>query len=158
MAKLTLRPDEASYAQTPGSEVASVQLDGGRAWRRKTKENASSIVNATWVLEEVEHQVFWAFYRGNTSRGSLPFDMDLVLEDSILEDVECYFNGEPALASKDNGVYTITAELEVIRPEYDPDLDLAILDGYTAYGDSLAAIFDRLAIFANIEMPNTIGA
>lgn len=158
MAKLTLRPDEASYAQTPGSEVASVQLNGGRAWRRKTKDNASSIVNVTWILEEGEYQLFWAFFRVYTARGSLPFNMDLVLEDSILEDVECYFNTEPSLAAKDNGVYTVTSELEVIRPAYDPDLDLAFVDGYTAYGDGLAAIFDRLAIFANEDMPDTLGS
>lgn len=156
--KLPFLPIQAGYSQTPGSESASVALDGGRAWRRKTKANSSSLVTATWIFNQLQLDVFWAIFRANTERGVLPFTMDLVIEDSSLQDVTCWFVGEPNTAQLQGLNYTVTAQLEVQRPTYDPAYDAALVDGYVTYGEGLAEIFDRLAIFANEDLPDTIGA
>lgn len=156
--KFPIAPQTAGYTQTPGSEKTEVQLEGGRAWRRKTKEGASSLVEVSWILSGSAYSFFWAFYRSQTERGVSVYQMDLLLEDAELVDVDCCFVGEPALAGKNGDTYTVSATLEVIRPAPNPGLDAAIVDGYITYGDSLASIFDRLAIFANEDMPDTIGA
>lgn len=156
--KFPIAPQTAGYAQTPGSEKAEVQLEGGRAWRRKTKAGASSLVEVSWILSASAYDFFWAFFRSQTERGVSVYQMDLILEGANLVDVDCYFVGEPALSAKNGDTYTVTATLEVVRPVDDPALDAAIIDGYITYGDSLASIFDRLAIFANSDMPDTIGA
>lgn len=156
--KLPFLPIQAGYSQTPGSESASVALEGGRAWRRKTKANSSSLVTATWIFNQLQLDVFWAFFRVETARGVLPFTMDLILEDSSLQDVTCWFVGEPGTPTLQGLNYTVTAQLEVQRPAYSAALDASIVDSYLAYGEGVGDMFDRLAIFANEDLPDTIGA
>lgn len=156
--KFPIAPQTAGYTQAPGPEKAEVQLEGGRAWRRKTKEGASSLVEVSWVLSASAYEFFWSFFRLQTERGVSVYQMDLILEGASLVDVDCYFIGEPALTGKNGDIYTVGATLEVIRPIYDPAMDASVIDGYIAYGDGLAAIFDRLAIFANEDLPETLGA
>lgn len=158
MAKLPLPPAQAGYTQTPGSEFASVMLEGGRSWRRKTKEDASSTVAATWILTKGEYNFFWAFFRAITQRGSLGFEMDLVLEDESLQDVTCYWVQEPVLIEKNAEVYTVQGQLEVVRPAYDPDLDAGFVNAWLAYGPDYIDVLNRLEIFANEDMPEYIGA
>lgn len=156
--KLAFAPQQAGYSQAPGSEKAEVGLQGGRSWRRKTKEGASSLVEASWLLTKGQYGVFWSFYRAHTQRGVSVFQMDLVLEGEELPEVDCYFVGEPALTGKNGDTYTVGATLEVIRPVYDAALDEAVVGSYFAYGEGVATIFDRMAIFANEDMPDTLGS
>lgn len=153
MAKLILTPSAAGYAYEPGSEVVEVKLDGGRAYRRKTKEKSTATVNATWVLDRTEYSYFWAFYRQSTGRGVGTFTITLTLEDQGTVDVTASFTGgPPTLESKDGDAYTVSGQLEVTLPTVDADADAALIDLFGIYGLETGAWINRLEQLMNFDI------
>lgn len=153
MAKLNLRPDAAGYTYTPGSEVVEVQLEGGRAYRRKTKEKSTARVTATWVLDATQYAYFWAFYRQSTSRGAETFTIALVLEDQgLVEATAAFVGGIPTTDAIQGETYTVSCELEVTLPTPDTDADTALINLYGIYGDDTGAWINRLEVLMNVDI------
>jgi hypothetical protein len=152
MTKLNIRPAQAGFTYSPGDEVARVRLQGGKDFKRKTKEKSTSIVNATWVLSPIEYSVFWAFYRSETSRGSVDFTFDLLLEDQGLDTVTASFIGTPETVSKEGSAFTISAQLEITLPNVDTDADDSLLVLYGIYGADLDAWLNRFEKLMNFDI------
>jgi hypothetical protein len=153
MATLQLTPSAAGYAYEPGSEIVEVKLDGGRAYRRKTKEKSTAIVNATWVLDPTQYSYFWAFYRQSTTRGASTFTLTLSLEDQGTVDVTAAFiGGRPTLDSKDGDAYTVSSQLEITLPTANTDADTALINLFGIYGLETGAWINRFEQLMNFDV------
>lgn len=126
---LLLRPDNSSYGFRPGQEVIGIALDGGKAFYRRDKVNATSTVNVQWVLTREEYSYLWAFYRSELLDGSLSFYMDLITDRDTVERHLCHFapNTVPTLVEQKGLAYTVTASLEVEKSFEDPARNVIIV-------------------------------
>lgn len=133
MDKLLLCPTAAGYSAQQNPSTLSVALDGGAGRYRADILNASFLVNVLWVCDQEKYDYLSAFERTATKRGSLPFLIDLILDDSELIEHEARFvPGSYRLAQVDGVVYRVEAVLEVVKP-YDAgeaSADQAIITAY----------------------------
>lgn len=120
----------------PGTEVLATELDGGKPRMRRDILNASSRVSVSWKFKAAEYNYFWAFFRTTLVRGSLPFELDLLMEGAGLQERTVQFvPGTVQLGQQDGDVHVINAELYVDPIAADASADDAIVDAYNArYG------------------------
>lgn len=130
MAELHLVPMEAGYAINSPQEVMRVQLDGGAGRYRKDFVGSTSIVNISFQLDWPKYNYFWAFYRSATDRGSLPFTLDMFLEDTTLRTYTCRFIPASIKSSPRALTWVVTCQLEVEPIAEDPSADAALVASY----------------------------
>lgn len=156
MMKFTIAPDNSSYSVTDGTEVASTKLDGGAARYRRDILGATSTVDVSWVLDREGFMYSRAFYRGVTASGSLPFLIDLILDDFELTEHKAYFvPGSMKTTGQKGLTYWVSAQLEVYPAElsgYETDL----VATYNEFGTFTPAAFDRLDVIINIDWPGAL--
>lgn len=156
--KLTISPDQASYAVSDSSnEVVRVQLQGGAGRYRRDILNGSKIVNAVWTVGRDEYDYLQMFYRVMTYRAGEPFSANLIIGENDLTKHECRFiPGSWQLQSQKGLTYVVAAQLEVTALPYDyiyEDSLIAILSNYGSYEEGLA-IFAQLEQLTNVDLPN----
>src|SRR4051812_39137454 len=112
--KILIPPSTAGYAAERGSEVLSVKLDGGASKYRRDIIGAAFNVNVTWDgLNAEQFNYLNACFRTGTVRGSLPFDIDLILDKSALTEYSAYFvPGSFKLTAQQGLAYFVSAQLE----------------------------------------------
>lgn len=117
----------------PGTEVLAAELDGGKPRLRLDILNASSRVSVSWKFNKADYNYFWAFFRTTLVRGSLPFELDLVMEGSGMQERTVQFvPGTVQLGQKDGDVHVINADLYVDPISADASADNAVVDAYNA--------------------------
>lgn len=163
MIKLTLPPDQSSYAVTDGDEVISVTLSGGAPRVRRDVEGATASVNVQWTVGTEEYHYLKSFYRFLAEKGSEPFLIDLYLDREILTEHESYFKaGSMKLLSQRGHTYVVGASLDakpttLTDAEEDNERIFAILFGELGCGwetefPVLESEFDTII---NIDLPAT---
>lgn len=155
MEKLYLEPIDESYAiQPPQDEVLSVQLDGGAGRYRADIDGGSTTVAASWVLDAIQYQYLWAFFRSSINRGADPFLIDLDVEGLGYGEQTAHFvPGSLQLTGKQGEIYMVSARLEVMAPDGDTDFDASIVDAFEAMGDSTDLSLDLLSQIVNEAWP-----
>ena len=134
MEKLTLLPDQASYAYGNDDSVITTTLDGGYSRSRVDQLKSSAIINCTWRLYSHHYQYFKAFWTVVTEKGVYPFLIDLILDQPYLEEYEAKFVPGTVNMSEPEGLtYSISADLEVI-PVRDDLFSQSIVDAYDSTG------------------------
>src|SRR5690242_15106844 len=81
--KIKCQPNSDGYAIKEGNEVISVELDGGGPRMRRDKIGAVAVANVKWDCHQARYDYLKAFHRTATAKGSLPFNIDLVLDNSV---------------------------------------------------------------------------
>lgn len=155
MRKLLVTPEQANYGVEFGNEVLSAQLSGGASRTRRDFIGAVATVTVSWTIGINDARYLQAFYRTATANASLPFLIDLVLDNPDLSEYQAKF--VPG-TFKLNGVSGLTtsysANLEVKPHVPDVDDDNLLMDAYEAFGDeSVFDFFDLLADFVNVQFP-----
>lgn len=131
MVKLYVQPESAGYAVERGSEVLSVALDGGASKLRRDVLNASFKVNVSFVLDPTEYNYLNAFFRTATEHGSLPFEIDLILDNTTLTEYTARFVPDTFKLTAQKGLtYYVGAVLEVESLPDNATADQAIIDAY----------------------------
>jgi hypothetical protein len=131
MPKLHLCPLVSDYAVDPGQATLSVRLDGGRSRFRRDILNPAPMVNVAWNLGRDEYDYFEAFYNTTIEQGALPFQIDLIIGNSQLQEYTAHFvPGSKKLAGYQNGRFKISAQLEVEPVPRDADADADIVDAW----------------------------
>lgn len=155
MEKLYLEPIDESYAiQPPQDEVLSVQLDGGAGRYRADIDGGSTTVAASWVLDAIQYQYLWAFFRSSINRGADPFLIDLDIEGLGYGEQTAHFvPGSLQLTGKQGEIYMVSARLEVMAPNEDTDLDASVVGAYEAFGNNIEFDFDLLSQVVNEAWP-----
>lgn len=154
MDKLQLPPDSAGYSVTDGKEVVSIQLDGGAARYRRDILNANSKVTCQWSCDRDEYQYLRAFFKTATSQGSLPFLIDLALDDPALTEHQAYFvPGSMALREQRGHLYVVAAELDVKPIPRDAAYDESLVMMWSSYAPEPALFLNQLEQLVNVNLP-----
>jgi len=89
--KFAIPPDNNGYSFTDGEEVLSVALQGGASKYRLDILNANIRLNVQWTLDRNQYNYIRAFYKSVLISGSLPFLLDLYVDNPFeLTEHECY--------------------------------------------------------------------
>jgi len=155
LVKFVIPPDSSSYAVSDGVEVASIKLDGGSSRYRKDILGATSTVDVSWVMGEVEYKYLRSFFRGITGKGATPFLIDLILDEDFLTEHKVYFIPNSMQLSAQSGrTFWVSAQLEVTPNEDTDNGDFAYL--YNELGKDIFVIEDILQVIVNEEWPEVL--
>lgn len=127
-----LPPDQAGYAVEDGQTFIMVQLEGGLSKVRRDIIGAARVIDVTWIFNRSQYRYFTAFYETKLKQGSLPFQMDLILDHPIPATYQCKFFPNKKLSEQKGLSYTVTAKLEALPPAAVASLDNAIVAAFEA--------------------------
>lgn len=151
---LSVCPTESTYATKHNtSGYLRVELEGGMGRYRKDILNPGTTVNCRWVVRHAYFDYLWAFYR-TYLRTMAPFYIDLVLEE--WGNVRVLANIIPdsfQVEAKQGSTYTVTAQLEVQAPQYDPQDDEDYIYLINEFGEDLDWLWRIINIHYPIAMP-----
>lgn len=154
--KLMLPPDQTSYTVTDGAEVVSVDLDGGAARYRRDILGATSRVAVQWTAGVDEYKYLRGFYRGITISGSLPFEIDLIVDANELTTHKAYFIPKSfALRQQQGLTYIVGAELEIYPADITDSLSAFVLL-YNEFGKTWAQYENIINEMMNVTIPEDL--
>lgn len=147
MVKLNLAAVASSYSAQDGEETIAIGLDGGKSRYRRDIANATSRVNVTWITGKYGFKTIRSLYKAVTESGSLPFQIDLILDEYTLTEHTVHFVPNSLSLSSIQGLtYTITAQLEVKPLPLDGDET----DEFSFFNDMGTNPFYSESLFNNI--------
>lgn len=160
MIKLALKPQQGTYKERPGTETWRIDLDGGRGRYRRDIIGASSRVTVSFPLDQFEFEYFNRFYNSVAKNCSLPFLIDLVLDDVVPSEYVAYFipgTLEKSIAGGPNHVAVV--DLEVIPNANDEIFDTTFVLLYNEFGaEGIVPALDLLAEIVNVDLPEAMPA
>lgn len=144
--KLLFPPDSRDYTVSRGSEVVEVAVEGGKARRRSDYSNKPAKIDVKWIFNREEYQYFMAFYNTIIKKGSLPFLIDLIVNNPYVEEYEASVVSESLKINDPLGLsIVVQMQLEIVVSVdsnfdeliiflYDQDDYLNILEQLANYG------------------------
>lgn len=151
-------PTEASYSfQKSARETSRISLDGGSGRYRKRINRASKLVECRWVVDAVGYNYIKAHER-IFAQNPMPFSIDLVIDDAFLEDCEAWlasdeFKLTEKLRGRDEPLFVLTAQLEVIPPESCFMNDMNLVCVVNGFGPNWMQCADKLDWLTNTYRP-----
>jgi hypothetical protein len=120
MSKFLIPPLQAGYAvESAAEETLRAKLDGGASKFRADIIGGASNVACNWQMNPSQFNYLGAFYRTATARGSLPFEIDLLLDNASMVEYSAHFLGKYTY-TQSGLTYYVQAMLEVV-PNFNPD-------------------------------------
>lgn len=152
--KLIIPPDRSGYAFDEGIETLSVQLEGGASKFRRDVLNSNFRLNVQWTLDPLNYNYIKVFYKIMLESGSLPFLLDLFVDDGFtLTEHECHFiPGTFGLKSQSGNAFIVGATLEV-KPKKMSQSEIDALALYALFGDAWEYYNDLFDNLINIQIP-----
>jgi len=146
------------YSASIGNGVISQVLDGGADRYRRSLKGVPHSVSSRWVVTESGYQYLMAFYRVWQRNPNKPFIAKLCVDDSVLQDYQCYFDASNGLvlAEQRGKLFVVTGTLKVKPLKIDPAIDDIIVDVGNS-GTDLAALLNPLEKLVNEDFPNALG-
>jgi len=131
MSRIRVRPSRASYSVARGAETLAVKLDGGASRFRRDILSAAFLVDVEWQLDVSGYNYINAFYRTTIVHGSLPFTINLILDQAALVEYTAkIIPGTFRLTRQEGLLYVVSAQLEVTAA--DPSGDATVVSNYEA--------------------------
>lgn len=156
MEKFVIPPDNASYTFEPGSSVLSTKMMGGASRYRKDLINPTSKVSVNWTTDTDGYLYIRSFFRAIIEEGSLPFLIDLVLDEPGLTEHKAYFvPGSFRLNSQKGLTYSVSAELEVYQAAV-PAFAKDFVYIYNEFGNTFRYYENALDILINESWPDAL--
>ena len=152
--KMIIPPDQNSYSFNDGIEVLSASLDGGASRFRKDILNANLKLNVQWTLDRTGYNFIRVFYKTMLQSGSLPFLMDLYVDDPFtLSEHECHFMpGTIGLKSQAGESFIVGATIEV-KPIDQSQTNIDVASLYALFGDQYNFYNDAFDTLINVTIP-----
>lgn len=155
METFLINPESSSYAVEDGPSFIGVRLDGGASRFRKDKLGTARNVEVRWVFDRNEYLYFTSFYNSTINEGSLPFLIELILDDPIPTLHQAHFlQDTKKLANQQGHAYTVSATLEALPVTIDNQLNLARVAAYEANPNT---DLSQITIIP-IAPPSTVGS
>lgn len=146
--KLPFPPQSDSYELVNGSDTVEVQVEGGRSRKRRDYNSKSFELSVSWILDQAEYQYFKSFYNTGILKGSLPFLIDLIIDNPFLEEYTAHFKADSLNTSNPQGLAIfVKATLEIL-PRTTTDFDFAVM----SYGLSDFDFFLTFEQFVNYDL------
>lgn len=156
--KLKLALDSSNYSVKEGNDAISVTLDGGLPRQRLDILGSSKTIECQWILNRAEYAYIKAFYKEFATLSGTAFLIDLIIDDSAIEEHTVFFVPSSLKLSRQEGhAYTVKATLEakpIIRTAtYDNTL-VALFDSYGSnYDTKFITVASLFSTFMNTTLP-----
>lgn len=153
--KFPFCPLQAGYAFDLVDGLLSSGLDGGPSFSRLDTTGNPFPVNASWALTARNYSMFMGCVRNWIRSGGELFLIDLIIEEAEKTEYQARFIKDSIkLVSKDGGVFTVAARLEVL-PKFVSSCDdgwaaSALLNAY--FGDDVCRISASLSEVVNEDL------
>lgn len=156
--KFGIIPDSSSYVVTDGEDAIFTKLDGGLGRYRLDKVGASKTVECQFSLTRSEYSYFRSFYDEHAMHGGNSFLIDLVIDDSGLEEHQAFIKpGDVQLSEQVGLLYVVSMTLEVkpvIRTSGYNVILVAMFDAYgSKYDIEFASVASKLEVLVNTTLP-----
>jgi hypothetical protein len=158
--KLMLTPSRDGYgADDADDAVLRAKVSAGPSRTRLDMLGATADVSATFRMDRGEYQYWRAFFRLAIGEGSLPFLLDLLLDQPDLVEHEVKLSAPPRLSGQSGLLYVVQLRLEVKPAFQDTTGDEALLWLVQEYGstDAAAGILLDLEHLVNVDLPAAFG-
>lgn len=157
LVKLALLPSQASYSATTQPGFETTRSRGGPSRRRRAYYNNPRWVDCSFAVGAIAYAYLQAFWFETTQEGTLPFLIDLILDEAGLLEYEAAFSSDGLrLAEQRGNLYTVSCQLEVTYRGRDPIADQALVESYNLYAESVNGIIDQLAETVNLAAPDAL--
>ncbi len=114
MTKFAITPSSASYSFSERAETIGAVLQGGLGKYRQAVKNPSAVVSVSWTFDVGGYDYFKAFYATYSKSGSLPFEIDLAINGTALEEYTAYFiDNSISTGARSGADYVVSANLEL---------------------------------------------
>lgn len=153
--KLALMPDEPSYSGAIGTGFYYNALGGGSGRRRRKFIGTVHTFSLTFTLSGVAYDYWWAFYGTVIAEGSLPFLIDLIVDEAEPATYQASMLPDTHQISGVAGeARVVTFEVEVVPTIRDADYDNALVLLYGQYGEEGPGFLAALEQLVNVRMPD----
>ena len=148
--KLPLRPEKSSYSFNHAINTITTNFTEGLTHSRTSYKNNVYTVQVEWHFSAEEYAYFQAFYQLYTAYGINPFLIDLIIDESEVQEFTVKFVPD-TLEISEPGQYAfiVNAELEVYpidNTDYQAILVLVYEDA-----EALYSLTDAISQFANVD-------
>lgn len=151
--KLELRPDQTQYLVAFAGDGIRSQLDGGAGRYRRGIRFNWHMVTVQWTLTPAKFDYLMAFRRTAIADGSIPFDIDLILDSEDILTYKAYIIPESFQLVAYSGLgFTVTAQLEVEPKAPDDAYELSLLMLLDTYGDDAETFLNMLEQLVNVDL------
>lgn len=153
--KLSLSPDQAGYTTADADDaVLRAKVSAGPARQRLDMLGAPSMVGVGFSLNRNQFQYWRSFFRTTIAEGSLPFLIDLILDQpDPVEHEARIIPGSVRLSALSGLRYSVAVTMEVKPVGQDSDFDATLVWLYEAYGDDISLTLAALAALVNEHLP-----
>lgn len=153
MVKIAITPSTAGYSVGTGGDVVSQHLDGGKPKLRRDVLGAVRPVNVQWFVGVGGFQYLQTFFHGTTQGGSLPFEIDLIMDQPTLTEHQATFVPNSFELVGVKGLrHEVVASLYAVPIPRDADFDAAFAELYAIYGEGLGPLLNILEDTANQDV------
>lgn len=150
---LNLPPDQSAYSADLGNDILTQKVMGGPSRSTRIRVGATSLVNATWIIDVGQHQYLMAFYRRQQRNPSQPFNVELVLDDVFGMYTAKFVYDSVKLVGALGSARTVTCQLEVYYKPPNDLMDDAIVNLWSN-GDPADQMVNQLEKLANVDLPS----
>jgi hypothetical protein len=152
--KLTLPILEAGYTVSEPASAIAVGSKGGFSRTRADLDDGSVTVTVGWKLSVASYSQLLNFFRVGTKYGSLPFAIDLVIDNSLLTTSTAYFNSDGPQVTQVTGLnYFVNATLEVIPNMVDTAFDAGVVAVFNASNGDPVPYLNLFDQIVNVKWP-----
>lgn len=153
MRLFAIPPDKASYAVDDANAVIATTVASGATRYRKDMFGARPRINVQWTCDRDKYQYVRSFFRAIVDEGSLPFELDLIIDNPGLTRHECHFiPGSLKLTAHSGFTYIVSAQIEA-TPRLVNEFDFEFVYIYDNFGSYFPLYDDMLNTIVNIDLP-----
>lgn len=150
-------PQDGYSLREPEGMVLRAKTSAGSSRQRLDQPSAPLEADVQLFLSPDAYQYWRVFWRAAIGFGSLPFLLDLVIENAGVEECEVKIVPGSYSTGIRGDAHVVTLSLEIKRPPAgDPELDDSILFLWGTYGEFGPSVLERLAQLVNVDFPQSL--
>ena len=146
--KIPFIPLQEGYSSVLNESVTGFRTAGGPARLRKSLLGSVTVVNVEWALDQNEYARLVWMIENQLADGTVPFLIDLVLDDSSLSTYTAQIEQSTFVLNEVEGLrYSVGATLLVTRPPVvNVVRDYALISGSAGYllPDAMQSAMERI--------------
>lgn len=154
--KLNLDVPQEGYSFDDGDAILRAKLSSGTSRTRLDMLDAPIEANIQLVLSQGQYQYWTAFKRTAISRASMPFLMDLVIDDYDVREYEVLIIPGSLKTSVQGTAHIVSMNVEIVVTMDDSETDDTLIMLYRIYGEGAENFLNRLERLVNFQLPSSL--
>ncbi len=156
LAKLNLAAPQEGYSVDDGEAVRRAKMSAGLSRIRLDHLDAAQEVDVTLVMSDSEFNYWRSFHRAILVRGSLPFLLDLMIDDSDVSEYTVQIIPGTMQETVRGHAHFVQLRLEVEASEANMEYDETLVMLYDLYGEEAGELLAALEQLVNFEFHHIV--